>query len=257
MKRFLLIIGVAILAIYVGGCLVLFFSQRSLIYFPTQATHDQPGSVSTLDVQDASLKISVRPRDGADALIYFGGNAEDVSQSISLFAEAFPKRSLYLLHYRGYGGSSGKPTEKALYSDAQTLYEMVHAKHSNVIIIGRSLGTAVAIHLASTNPASHLVLITPFDSILNLARKQLPWFPIGLLLQDKYESWRYAPLIKTPTMIIAAGNDEVVPRESTLALFNAFSPGIARMTFIPGAGHNTISESPDFVDALLKGAEQT
>jgi pimeloyl-ACP methyl ester carboxylesterase len=159
-----------------------------------------------------------------------------------------------MLHYRGYGGSSGKPTEEALHSDARALYEMVHARHPDVIVVGRSLGSGVAVQLAATRQVTRLVLITPFDSIVNLASRQFPFVPVDLLLRDRFESWRYAPQVTAPTLIIAAANDEVVPRESTLALFNAFGPGVATMTTISGAGHNSISSSPGYM-ATVRGQE--
>jgi len=254
MKRLLMGIIVAVTATYMGFCLILFFSQRTLIYFPTGAAQMEPAATETLSVPDASLRLSTRPLEGPSALIYFGGNAEDVSGSLGAFADEFPDHAIYMLHYRGYGGSSGKPTEEALHSDARALYEMVHARHPDVIVVGRSLGSGVAVQLAATRQVTRLVLITPFDSIVNLASRQFPFVPVDLLLWDRFESWRYAPQVTAPTLIIAAANDEIVPRESTLALFNAFGPGVATMTTIAGAGHNSISGKPGYM-AAVRGQE--
>jgi pimeloyl-ACP methyl ester carboxylesterase len=236
--------------IYIGLCLILFFAQRALIYFPTKGSGFHPDSISTLKVPDASLLISVRQLDSPNALIYFGGNAEEVSESLPMFSSAFPKHSIYLLHYRGYDGSSGYPTENFLHSDAQALFDMVHAKHSNITVVGRSLGSGVAVRLTASNPVSRLVLVTPYDSILNLAKQQFFYFPVRVILKDKFESWRYAPKIKTPTTIIAAENDEVVPRKNTISLYNSFSPGVAKIQFIPKADHNSISACSGYVSAL-------
>lgn len=90
MKSFLLSTILAIAATYVGLCLYLFFSQRSFIYFPMEAAQADPATIETLNVADAALKLSVRPHEGPNALIYFGSNAEDVSQSLAAFANAFP-----------------------------------------------------------------------------------------------------------------------------------------------------------------------
>ncbi len=252
--KILLRTGLTLTATYALICLILFLSQRSFIYFPMPASQTNSEAITTLNVADAALRISVRPHQGQDALIYFGGNAEEVSQSLNAFAAAFPDHAIYLMHYRGYGGSTGDPSEKLLHSDARALFDMVHAKHEHVVVIGRSLGSGVAIRLAATQPVTRLVLITPYDSMETVAKIQFPYFPIGLLLQDKFESWRYAPLIKAPTLIVAAANDEVIPPQSTMALFNGFSPGIARIKLIAGVGHNSISNSPDYM-TILQGRE--
>ena len=247
MGRLLIVVAIVIAALYVGICLILFFSQRYLIYFPTQASQTP---TEALKVSDATLRLSARQRGGPRALIYFGGNAEDVSLSLEAFAETFPDHAIYMLHYRGYGGSTGRPSEPALHSDAQALFEMVHARHPEVVVVGRSLGSGVAVRLAAGNPVDRLILVTPFDSITNLARRQFPFFPVNLLLQDRFESWRYAPGITSPTLIVMAENDEVVPRERTTALLEAFSPGVASLKIIPGAGHNSISSSPAYMQAV-------
>jgi hypothetical protein len=140
-----------------------------------------------------------------------------------------------------------------LHRDAKELFKMVHAAHSDVTVIGRSLGSGVAIRLASEEPVSRLVLITPFDSILNIARRVAPFLPIGLLMSDRYESWRCAPLVKAPTLILAAANDALVPAASTSSLFRAFSPGVATMRFLNGTDHNSVSETPEFMEAIQAG----
>ena len=106
----------------------------------------------TLDVPGATLQVCVRQRSGPDALIYFGGNAEDVSFSLNEFAAAFPQHSIYMLYYRGYGGSTGSPSEAALHADAQALFDQVQKEHPNIVLVGRSLGSGVAVRLAANNP---------------------------------------------------------------------------------------------------------
>ena len=92
------------------------------------------------------------------------------------------------------------------------------ARHSQITVIGRSLGSGIATYLASQRPVSRLLLITPYDSIANVAAGRLPMFPVHWLLLDKYESWRYAPQITAPTRILAAEHDDVIPRLHTDAL---------------------------------------
>jgi pimeloyl-ACP methyl ester carboxylesterase len=236
--------------VYAAVCLVLFAMQRSMIYYPQRGAAESPDSTLTIPVQGATLHVSVRGHAGPKALLYFGGNAEDVSLSLPAFSSAFPDRALFLLHYRGYGGSSGKPSEEAIQSDALALFDRVHLEYSDIAVVGRSLGSGVAIRLAGNRPVSSLVLVTPYDSIQELAARQFPYFPIRWLLTDKFESWRYAPAIRVPTLLLAAANDEVIPRSSTEKLYGAFSHGVASLKFIPEAGHNTISNSAVYLKEI-------
>ena len=250
MSRLVLIVLALAALIYAALCLALFLAQRSFIYYPQpKAAHDDSPTLS-LDVDGAKVMISTRPRDGAEAVIYFGGNAEDVSRSLPTLADAFPRRSLYALNYRGYGGSTGKPSETALIADALVLFDRVHIDHPHIIVIGRSLGSGVAVHVASERPVERLVLVTPYDSLAEIAASQFPYFPIRWLLLDKFESWRFAPRVSAPTRLIAAQDDEIIPLASTESLYKRFPPSLATMTVIRGVGHNSISESPEYLPAL-------
>jgi pimeloyl-ACP methyl ester carboxylesterase len=253
MRRLMIYLALVLLGLYLGACALLYFNQRSLIYFPQPRTYGGPSTRATLERPDASLALSVRPHDGPKALIYFGGNAEDVSRSLPVLAAAFPKHSLYLLHYRGYGESTGVPSEAAIHGDSLALFDKVRAEHPGITILGRSLGSGVAVRLASERPIDRLVLVTPYNSFQELGAGKFPYFPIRWLLKDKFESWRYAPRITVPTLLIAAEHDEVIPRASTEALFHHFSPGVARLEVIPGTGHNSISSDPLYL-TLLKSA---
>lgn len=251
MLRYLTTTFMALAALYAGVCIILFIFQRSLIYFP----HQQPAlrtdeNRMTMRVPGAELKLTVRPRDGPDALLYFGGNAEDVSLNLPMFTEAFPGRAIFLLHYRGYGGSSGKPSEEALYADAIAVFDQLYTEHPNVVVIGRSLGGAVALYLASRRPVERLVLVTPFDSILDLAQQQFPYIPVRWLLLDKYESRPHVPRMRAPTTFVVAEQDEIVPRESAERLYARFPAGVAVMEVIPGVGHNSLSQSPAYLPVL-------
>ena len=238
-----------VIIFYLGLCGVLFINQRNLIYFP-QPRSISSGTTLTLSVEDAQVLVTTRQRNGSKALLYFGGNAEDVSYSLPSLSNAFPDHAIYLLHYRGYGGSTGNPSEAALFADALVLFDKVHADHQTIVVVGRSLGSGVAVHLASLRPVARLVLVTPYDSLQALAAQQFPYFPVRWLLQDKYESWRYAERITVPTLVVAAEHDEVIPRANTEALYKRFRAGVASFQVVAGAGHNTISESTEYMRLL-------
>jgi uncharacterized protein len=252
MPRNILVLGLIVASMYAALCLVLFLSQRSFIYYPQPKSVPDDSPPLILNVDGERILISIGTNTGADAVIYFGGNAEDVRRSLPTLAHAYPDRSLFAMNYRGYGGSTGKPTETALIADALTLFDRVHADHPKVIVIGRSLGSGVATHISSERPVERLILVTPYDSLLNVAKTQFRYFPLSWLMLDKFESWRYAPKVSVPTQLIAAENDEVIPRASTEALYKCFPQSLATLTVIPGVSHNTISESPEYIPLLGK-----
>ncbi|WP_460142072.1 alpha/beta hydrolase [Pseudomonas sp. S2_E01] len=244
-----LIILVAILAgLYLALCVALLVFQRALIYFPQPATIEAPRL--TLEVDDAQVQVTVRPHDGPKALIYFGGNAEDVSRNLEEFSQAFPDHALYLMHYRGFGGSTGKPSEEAIARDALTLFDKVYSSHTQVAVVGRSLGSGVAVRLASQRPAARLILITPYNSLEELAVRQYPIFPVKWLLKDRFDSWKYAAHISIPTLLLAAEQDDIIPRSSTEALYRHFAQGVAVLKVISGVGHNSISASPAYLELI-------
>jgi uncharacterized protein len=238
--------------VFLAACVGLYFGQRLLIYYPQPRGNTRDSTLLTLPLKTSTVNISVRKTAGTKALIYFGGNAEDVSMDAADLAEAFPGYAIYLMHYPGYGGSSGTPTEHGIIKDALVLYETVHAEHTEITVIGRSLGSGVAVHVASVRPVARLVLVTPFDSLGDVAAANFPFLPVRWVLRDKFESWRYAPLVTAPTEIVVAANDEVVPRASTERLRTRFRNGVVSYVVVPGVGHNTISESEAYW-GLLKG----
>jgi pimeloyl-ACP methyl ester carboxylesterase len=235
---------------YVAACAALYWFQRSLIYFPQPGRQGPPAALMRLQSDGADLAITVRPLEVTKALVYFGGNGEDVSHSLPQLTQAFPDRAIYLMHYRGYGGSTGTPAEAALHQDALALFDKVHAAHPDILVMGRSLGSGVAVRLASRRPASRLVLVTPYDSIEGIAARRYPIFPVRWLLQDKFDSGQHVPRLSMPTFILLAERDEVIPRASSELLHGRFAKGAAHLKVIPGTGHNTISESPVYLDAL-------
>ena len=237
--------------VYLSLCGVLVMLQRSFIYFP-QPRSNTNAVMMQLPSSAGPVLVSTHPAEGSDAVIYFGGNAEDVSMNLPEFSQAFPNHAIYLLHYPGYGGSAGSPTEKGIIAAAFALFDAVHAKHSDVVVIGRSLGTGVAVQVAASRPVSRLVLVTPFDSLGDVAAAHFPFIPVRWLLSDKYDSWKYAPQVTAPTRIIVAGKDEIVPRATTERLRTRFKPGLVSWIFVPNVGHNTISDDPEYLSLLSR-----
>ncbi len=232
-------------------CLLMAGAQRAFIYHPRPAA--DPSDPLVLRVAGARVRVAQRPLSGAKALIYFGGNAEDVSLTRAQLAALLPDTALYLLHYRGYGGSEGTPSEAAIRADARALHAHVAARHSAITVVGRSLGTGPAVHLAATGPVRRLVLLVPFDSLLAVARHTMPWLPIDLLLKDRWDAAAEAPQVRAPTTIVAAGRDVVVPPRHAEALHRAFAPGVATFTLVPELDHNTpILEAAAIRDALQR-----
>lgn len=246
----LTLIFASVVVAYLGLCVAIFTLQRSFQYFPTPRRLGPTQLAATFQSGDTLLQLTVRPHAGPGAVLYFGGNGEDVSSSVAPLMAAFPEREIVMLHYRGYGGSAGRPTEVDIAADAVGLFDKVHARHPDVIVIGRSLGTGVAARLASRRPVARLVLVTPYDSLLGIAQRQFPMFPVRWMLVDKYESWRYVPDIKAPVLILRAENDEVIPAASTELLRSRFPAGQVDYVVVPGASHNTIGDAPLYVRSL-------
>jgi pimeloyl-ACP methyl ester carboxylesterase len=251
MSHWVIKIFVVVVSIYLLGCAGLYGAQRALIYHPTKIMASDPAaSRLKLAVEGAELAMSVRPHQGENALIYFGGNMEDVSWSLPLFSKMFPDYAIYLPNYRGYGDSTGEPNEQALHQDALALFDKIYAQHSHVAVVGRSLGSGVAVRLASQRPVARLALLTPYDSIENVAAGKFPFFPISWLLVDKFESWKYAPQITAPTLLIAAENDQVIPYSNTEQLYKSFSMNVATLKLIPNRNHDDIMEDSSYLEWL-------
>jgi pimeloyl-ACP methyl ester carboxylesterase len=234
--------------VYAALCAVLYVFQRSLLYFPQPARVNAPSL--QLSVPDAQLQVSVRERDGPRSVIYFGGNAEDVSASLAELAASFPEYAVYALHYRGYGRSTGSPSEAALQADAQALYDHVARQRADITVVGRSLGSGLAVSLAAARPLARLVLVTPYDSIEAVAAQQYSLFPVRWLIQDRFDAAARAPQVRAPTTVIIAERDEVIRRARSDALVSRFAPGVAQVVVIAGAGHNTLDGRPDYEAAL-------
>ena len=238
-----------ILLIYVLVGAVLFFYQRKLIYFPTA---NIPHNYEQLQLthENVTLEIIVLNQGKKEAILYFGGNAEAVVYSAEDFLSAFPLQTVYLLNYRGYGGSSGQPSEAGIFADALFLFDKVLDKQAIISVIGRSLGSGVATYLASKRPVEKMALISPFDSITSVAQNIYMIFPVFLMLLDKYDSISRVKEIEAKTIILVAEHDEVIPRKHSQRLIDEFPPEQITVKIIADSGHNDISNKVEYYQHL-------
>ncbi len=223
---------------FIFGAL-LFAFQRDILYFPTRKL-DHYFHEEVFQNGNATINVIVLNKDKKDAVLYFGGNGDSMAYSAFLFAKQFKNRAIYLVNYRGYGGSSGEPTEEGIYSDALFIFDQLKSKYSNISIMGRSLGSGVATYVASKRDIDKLVLVTPFDSIENVAQDRFMIYPMSLLLEDKYNSIGRVKDIKAKTLVIISENDEVVSFKSSMNLVSFFDPTQVKYSIIKDATHNDI-----------------
>lgn len=242
-------IVVLILICYIISIGLLTYFQRSFIYLPSADINHGLKEIA-VNVEDTKLKIIVLNEGHENAILYFGGNAEGVYANSDNFLEHFKDYTIYLVNYRGYGGSGGEPSEQYIYDDALLVYDQLTSKHKNISIIGRSLGSGVATYVSSKRNVKKLILITPFDSIENLAKEKFPIYPIGLILLDKYDSISRAKYIKAQTLILMAKNDTLIPNENSIKLYNAFMPSKIHKQIFNGFGHNDIQMADGYFFAM-------
>ena len=248
-----MLIRLAVIAVlaYTASCSWLYLGQDTLLYNPTAESTRADADALRLTHDGETLKVW-RAGNGEAAVIYFGGNAEDVGFNIPSFTRDMPDATHYFVNYRGYGGSTGSPDEAANYRDAAFVFDYVRERHELVSVVGRSLGSGIAVWLAAERPVDRLVLITPYDSIEAVAGNAYPWVPVSLLLEDKYRAVDRVPDVEAPALILVAEADNVIPHERSAALARAFDESQACFKIIRNSGHNTIVRSRDYL-RLISG----
>ena len=235
--------------------LVVYLLQERLMFFPQPLSPARRAAVAARFPAVASVTLraadgkrvhawQVRAAPGAPLVLYFGGNAEEVSGMLDAVGEprggATPGVGWLLLDYRGYGASEGAPSEAALTADARMLYD--HARtligpSGRIFAFGRSLGSGVAVALAASRPLAGVVLVTPFDSAVAVAERYYPFLPVRWMMKHRFESLRLAPQLRTPLLCVIAERDEVIPPVHAERLFEAWA-GPKQKLLLPGAGHN-------------------
>ncbi|MDM8557276.1 alpha/beta fold hydrolase [Candidatus Parabeggiatoa sp. HSG14] len=194
-------------------------------------------------------------------VIYFGGNSEEVS-GMAYHFERFADCSLLLINYRGYGLSEGKPSERNLFNDAETIFDNIIQRQdidpNGIVAMGRSLGTGVAVHLAARRPLKGVILVSPYDSIFRVAQRHFPFVPIKLLLKNPFNVIKLAPSITTPMLALVAQQDTLIPAIHSHRLANKWG-GATKIKQIENANHDNIPDNEiywnairDFLGRLLK-----
>jgi len=250
---------IIVAALVVGIPLAAWLGQDRLVFFPQPltATTQLPGHAKTLDLvagdgtRLSGYLIAATPRP-APTLIYFGGNAEEISSTL---ADArWPRTwSIAGLNYRGYGRSEGKPGEQAIVADALALFDALARNPDidarRIVVVGRSLGTGVAARVAAERPVAGAILVSPYDSLVEVGRGHYPWLPVSWLLRHRFDSLAAARAARVPLLAIVGSEDGIIPASRSRALYDAW-PGPKRWLALEGAGHNDISMAPAFWDGI-------
>lgn len=177
------------------------------------------------------------------AVVYFGGRSEEVSWVVRDAGKLFPNMAVLAVNYRGYGDSHGDPDEVHMVEDGCMLFDWMaaraHVDARRIAVVGRSLGSGVAVQVAKERPAHSVVLITPYDSILAIAKRKFRVMPIEYMLRHRFESIKYAPGLKVPTYVLRAESDDVVPHSHTDQLVAKLAQ-LCGDDVVPGSDHMNI-----------------
>ena len=248
MLKWLLII---VLIGYGGLLLLVYLGQRALQYFPERA-RTPPAAAGLPEAEEVVLDSSggervivwhIPPRGEKPVVLYFHGNGGSLRGRVDRFrALAADGTGLIALSYRGYGGSSGRPTEKGLIDDALAAYAFAAARYpaSRLALWGESLGTGVAVALAAQKPVGRIVLESPFTSIADIAAQIYWFFPVRLLIKDSFRSDLLIGTVTAPFLILHGDKDSIVPITLGDQLYKLITAP-KRFVRFPGAGHNELA----------------
>ena len=245
-----------------GFPVLIYFLQERLIFFPQPLTQDPLKANTGAAIEEVALvatdavrlhgwlvKATPTPAP-APLLLYFGGNAEEVSWLAST-AGRYAGWSLLIFNYRGYGRSEGKPGEAELFADALQIYDYAakRAQGGRVAVMGRSLGSGVAVYLAAQRPVAGAILVSPYDSIESVAQGVYPFLPISLMLKHRFDSLSRAPGIKVPLLCLVASGDRVIPRPHSERLYAAWG-GPKQWREIRPADHDSLAGEPAYWESI-------
>ena len=243
----LLLVGAVI---YLALVAVMYLAQRSLMYFPetvrtapAQAGMPEAEEVM-LDTADGERVIAwhVPPRGDQPVVLYFHGNGGALRYRVDRYrALTEDGTGLVPLSYRGYGGSSGRPSEDGLIEDARAAYAFAAQRYpeARFLLWGESLGSGIAVALAAEKKVARLVLEAPFLSGVSIAASAYPFVPVRWLMKDQFRSDLRIRNVTAPVLIVHGDRDAVIPIQSGERLY-ALIAGPKRFLRIPGAGHEDL-----------------
>jgi uncharacterized protein len=207
---------------YLGVAAILYFAQRSMMYFP-ETIHTSPAQAGLPEAEEVTLTTSdgerlitwhVAPRGGKPVILYFHGNGGALRHRVERFRK-FVKDGIGVVavEYRGYGGSSGSPSEAGLMADGEAAYAFAAAHYpaQQIVLWGESLGTAVAVALAAEKPVGRVILEAPFTSAAAVAATHYWYMPIGFLMKDQFRSDERIGKVTAPVLILHGMHDHTVP----------------------------------------------
>jgi len=264
------------LGVAIGLPLVVYLLQDRLMFFPQPLSQARRVFIAERfpGVEERVLRAAdgtrvhawhVRAAPGAPLVLYFGGNAEEVSWMLDAIGDpragATPGVAWLLLDYRGYGASEGKPSESALVADARLLFDDARAQAEReamprpIFAFGRSLGSGVAVALAASRPLAGIVLVAPFDSAVAVAKHYYPYLPVDWMLRHRFESISQAPQMRIPLLCLIAERDEVIPPAHAERLYAAWG-GPKRRVLLAGARHND-TDGPVLWEEVMRFLRQS
>jgi fermentation-respiration switch protein FrsA (DUF1100 family) len=225
---------------------LMFFAQRALMYFPDRQ-RTPPAVAGLPEAEEVMLETAdgerviawhVPPRGEKPVVLYFHGNGGALNLRVDRFRKIVAAGfGLLALSYRGYGGSTGSPSEQGLIGDARAAYAFASSLYPGRLALwGESLGTAVAIALAAEKPVGQLILDAPFTSAADIAAAVYWFLPVRLLMRDTFRSDLRIAQVKAPVLILHGEADAVVPVAYGERLY-AMIPGRKRMVLFPGGEH--------------------
>lgn len=252
LRMAMLWITLPLLLVYLGLCGFMYLRQRDLMYYPQVTRVEQSQTNFALAHDGMTLRGWVVNPGQTQALIYFGGNAESVQFNQDSFALWFPRHTVYLLAYRGFGASDGAPTEDGLTADALALFDHVQLRHPDggIDVIGRSLGSGVASHVAARRPVRRLALVTPYDTLADVGQAHYRWLPVHWLARDRYDSVSSLSGYPGPLLVVRAGQDVVIPAANTQRLIDSL-PRPPQVLELPAADHGNVAQAPAYAETLV------
>ena len=258
-------IGVIAVCCYVGFAAMLYFAQRSLMYFPDR-THTTPAETGLPEATEVPLTAAdgvpirvwhVPPQGGNPVVLYFHGNGGALRYRVERFRKLLTAGiGLIALEYRGYGGLSGSPSEQGLIRDAEAAYAYAAAHYpaQQIVLWGESLGCGLAIALAAEKPVGRVILEAPFTSALAIAERRYWYLPVRLLMKDQFRSDRRIKKVTAPLLILHGAHDRVIPFAMGERLFELANKPKHIVRFLDG-GHEDLDENGalDAVGRFLAG----